>query len=114
MNYSHFTLGFFLFVLGQIVAWFQLNGQFLWESWRGRPLYAMLLAPVTGYLFWYAWKIISGCTDSVWSARFVGFGASYLVFPVLTYFLLGEGMWSFKTMSCVVLSIVILLIQIYG
>ena len=113
MDYYKFLLGFAVFVLGQVTAWFQLNGQFLWDSWKGKPQYAMILAPVTGYLFWHAWRIISGCTESVWSARFVGFGASYVVFPLLTYFLLGESMLTFKTMICVFLSLVILLVQIY-
>ena len=113
MNYYQFAVGFAIFVLGQIVAWFQLNGQFVWDSWKGRPMYAMLLAPATGYLFWHAWKITSECTNSVWSARFIGFGASYLVFPVLTHILLGESMFTTKTIICVFLSVVIFLVQIY-
>ena len=113
MNYAQFATGFLVFVLGQAVAWFQLNGQFLWDSWRGKPIYAMMLAPLTGYLFWHAWRITSECTGSVWSARFVGFGASYFVFPLLTYFLLGETMFNMKTMLCVALSVLVLLVQIY-
>lgn len=74
---------------------------------------AMAIAPITGYLFWHAWRITSTCTESVWSARFVGFGASYMVFPLLTYFLLGESMFEPKTLICIALSVLILLVQLY-
>ena len=32
MDYYKFILGFLVFVAGQVTAWFQLNGQFLWDS----------------------------------------------------------------------------------
>ena len=106
-------LGILLFFAGQIVAWFQLNGQFVWDSWKGRPLYAMLLAPATGYLFWYAWKLVASETASAWTARFVGSSTGLIVFPVLTWFLLGESMFTTKTMLCLFLAVAIMIIQIF-
>lgn len=52
-------------------------------------------------------------TMSVWTARFIGSCTGFIVFPLLTWFLLGESMFTFKTMSCVGLSLMILFIQIY-
>ena len=51
--------------------------------------------------------------DSAWGVRFLAFGTSYLVFPVLTYLMLGESMFTFKTMICVALSVIIISIQIW-
>ena len=51
--------------------------------------------------------------DSAWGVRFLAFGTSYLVFPVLTYILLGESMFTLKTGVCIFLSILIISIQIW-
>ena len=113
MNPLH--LGVLLYALGQILGWFQLNSQFLWKWWAHRPVVSAFVFGVpTSITFWYAWKTISESTDSVWSARFIGSGTGYLIFPLLTWFLLGESMFTWKTMICLFLSILIILIQIYA
>jgi len=112
---SGILLGCLVFALGQILGWFQLNSQFMWKWWEGRPIVSALVFGLpTSIVFWYAWRMISTSTDSVWTARFIGSGTGFLVFPLLTYFCLGESMFTIKTISCLVLSIVIILIQIYA
>ena len=74
----------------------------------------MGLAIPTSLLAYYATRIgYSALGDSVWSLRFIGFGTSYLVFPVLTWLLLGESMFNLKTMLCIGLSFVIVGIQLW-
>ena len=36
-------LGCTLFVIGQMLVWFQLNSQFVWEWWQDKPIPAVLL-----------------------------------------------------------------------
>jgi hypothetical protein len=43
----------------------------------------------------------------------LGFGVSYLTFPILTYLILKESMFTPKTMACVFLSFCIIGIQIF-
>jgi hypothetical protein len=38
---SKLALGFALYCLGHIFAWFQLNSQFAWEWWRDRPFFTV-------------------------------------------------------------------------
>ena len=105
--------GFFL--LAQCLAWFQLNSQLMSKWWSDKPLVSAVVFGIPASLFfWHAWKNISESFGSVWSARFVGSGIGFLVFPILTWYLLGESMFTLKTMTCIILSVVIILVQIYA
>ena len=107
-------LGIALFVLGQVLGWFQLNTQYLSDWWKGRPIAAAFVIGVpTSISFWYAWKYIVEATGSVWSARFIGSSTGLIIFPILTWFLLGESMFTAKTMTCLSLAILIILIQVF-
>ena len=107
-------IGIALFFLGQILGWFQLNSQFLSKWWEGRPIIsAFVLGIPTSIAFWYAWRAITESLDSVWAARFIGSSTGFLIFPILTWMLLGESMFTMKTMSCFFLALLILFIQIY-
>jgi hypothetical protein len=110
----NFYFGVALFFLGQVFGWFQLNSQFLSEWWKNKPLAsAVLLGVPTSILFWYAWRITTEATGSVWSARFIGSATGMVLFPVLTWVLLGESMFTAKTMICFSLAIIIILIQVF-
>lgn len=73
---------------------------------------AMYSIPV-GLCFWYATHLVVAETGAVWSSRFLGFAASYFVFPILTWALLGESMFTPKTMICVFLSCLIVAVQLF-
>ena len=108
------VLGILIFALGQIGGWFQLNSQFIWKWWENRPLLSAVVFGVpTSVAFWYAWRMVAHHADSVWSARFIGSGTGFLVFPLLTWFLLGESMFTAKTMVCLFLTIIVILIQVF-
>ncbi len=110
----YFYLGVALFFLGQIIGWFQLNTQFLSEWWKDKPfLSAVTMGVPTSMAFWYAWKLTAESTGSVWTARFIGSSAGMILFPMLTWFLLGESMFTTKTMICFTLASVIILIQVF-
>ena len=107
-------LGIGFFLVAQIFAWFQLNTQLMSKWWQDKPLTSALIFGVPASMFfWYAWRDVSSSLESVWSARFVGSSLGFVVFPVLTWYLLGESMFTIKTMSCLMLSVIIILIQIY-
>ena len=107
-------LGIFLVFVGQVSGWFQLNAQYLSEWWKDKPLSAAVLLGVpTSIAFWYAWRIIVDQTGSAWTARFIGSSGGIIVFPILTWFLLGESMFTSKTMICLGLAIIIILIQLF-
>ncbi len=107
------ALGVGALLLVHIFVWFTTNLQLV-EGWKdsGKVLWVIIgLAIPTSLIAAYATKTLYVSLDSVWSIRFIAFGLSYLVFPVMTWILLGESMFTLKTLLCIALSIVILMIQ---
>tara|TARA_R100000808_G_C2114997_1_gene127914 strand:+ start:749 stop:1105 length:357 start_codon:yes stop_codon:yes gene_type:complete len=108
-------LGCSLFLFGHILTWFQNNSQFVWDWWKGRPLFTVLLFAVpTSLTFWYGVRFTYyGMGEKLWSARFLAYAMSYMSFPLLTYMFLGESLFKTKTLLCIALSFCILAIQIF-
>ena len=105
---------FLCFMALQVAAWFSTNLQLAAGYSPTKTLaVALILAVPTTLLAYYGTKFGYEALGGAWSVRFFAFAVSYLVFPILTWYILGESMFTLKTMSCVVLSIIIILIQIY-
>ena len=102
-----------IFLFNNILIWFQLNAQLIWNFWKGNNgliITLILGVPVT-YLFWLATKIGYQGFGNLWSVRFVGFATSMLTFPFLTYFYLGEIM-TIKTIITLGLALIIMILQL--
>ena len=102
-----------LFFVCNIIIWYQLNSQLVWEWAKGYKsmwLMALLGIPIS-LLFWWATKIGYEGFGSLWKIRLLGFGISMLTFPVMTYFYLGEAM-TIKTILTLGLAITIMLLQL--
>ena len=107
-------LGMLAYFLAQLCVWFQSNSQFVWEWWENKPFVAAsIFAFPISICFWHGAKFIYDSTGELWTARFIGFGMSYLTFPILTHVLVGESMFTAKTMVCTGLAFAIMFIQMY-
>jgi hypothetical protein len=103
-----------LFVIGNILAWFQSNSQFLWEWWYERPVTTILIYSIpTGFAFYYGWRFaVESFEGSLWAARMFGFGIATIIFGIMSYLFKGEGV-TVKTAVCLALSVVIIFIQVF-
>ena len=102
------------FVIGHILSWYTHNLQFVSDYWKDKVFLSIFLFGVPcSILFWYGTKFAMEATPELWTARFVAAVFSYLTFPIMTWWYLGESMFTLKTMSCVFLAFCILLIQIF-
>lgn len=100
-----------LFILGNTLAWFQANSQFLWKWWYDHPFLTIFMYSIpTSMAFYFGWRYAVEATGSLWSARMLGFGVSTIIFGAISYLLKGEGITT-KTAVCLLLSIAIILIQ---
>ena len=107
-------LGCICFFTAQILVWFQSNSQLVWDWWKDKPIFtALLYALPISLLFWYGTKYIYAATTELWTARLLGFGISYMTFPILTYYFLNESMFTTKTLLCTALAVMIIMIQIF-
>ena len=106
---------FSLFLVVHICIWFSTNSQFTNINLLkdNALIVAIALSIPISVMGLYASKFGYQAMESVWSVRFIAFGTSYLVFPILTWLLLGESMFHTKTIICTLLSFAILLIQLY-
>ena len=113
MNLKYILLTTFVCTIGQILIWYQLNSQLVWEWAKGtKSMWIMsLLGIPISLLMWYCTKIGYVGFGSLWAVRFMGFATSMLVFPIMTYFYLGEPM-TLKVLITLGLAIIIMIIQL--
>ena len=108
------VFGLLFFVVGNIIAWFQYNSQFVWEWWHDKPLAANALYAIpAGLCFWHAVKNIKEATGELWVSKLIGFGVSNFIFAILTYYILRESMFTPKTMVSLFLASIIIAIQLF-
>ena len=113
MNIKYIIISTIIFILSQILIWYQLNSQLVWD-WakvnKSMWLMSLLGIPIS-LLLWLGTKWGYSGFGSLWSVRFMGFATSMMVFPIMTYFYLGEPMTT-KTIITLFLAIIIMLLQL--
>jgi hypothetical protein len=112
MNIKSLMLGSFLFLLGQVAVWYQINGQFLSNWIKQHPIVMSLLGIPISYIYIYATHYTVQAFDgSLWPQRLIGFSMGMMAFAVLTYIHLNESLTP-KTIVTLCLALMIVLIQI--
>jgi len=102
-----------LLAIGQILVWFQLNGQFVWKWFDRNPLILTLIGVPISYLFIVGTKYgYSGFNNVLWGQRLMGFGLGIVVFALCTWFFLNEGITT-KTIVSLSLAFTLVLIQVF-
>ena len=101
------------FILANILVWYQLNSQLVWDWAKGtKSMWIMsLLGIPISLLFWYATKIGYIGFGNLWAVRFMGFATSMLTFPIMTWLYLGETI-TLKTLVTILLAIIIMILQL--
>ena len=107
------SLAIIILVLGNILAWFQLNAQFKWteNSFWNSPFAMSIFGIPIGYGFFIATKLSYEHFGFTWNMRMIGFGVGTLMFGILSWLLLDE-IPTLKTFICILLAIAIILIQV--
>lgn len=115
MLVQSFINTFLLFVVIHVLVWFSTNSQFtsIEILSNNAVMINLVLAIPISLVGFYASKTGYEWSGSIWAVRFLAFGTSYLVFPVLTWALLGESMFQAKTLVCIALSVAIILVQFF-
>ena len=110
-KYIVLTIGIFL--LNNILIWYQLNSQLVWDWAKGtKSMWIMSIMGIPiSLLFWYATKIGYEGFGNLWAVRFMGFATSMMTFPIMTYLYLGEAI-TLKTIVTIILAIIIMLLQL--
>jgi len=106
--------GVVLFTIGQALIWYQTNGQFVWKSFKDNPFWlAFGFGTLISYILMYATRFTVQYFDGVlWPGRFIAFGAGIIVYAILTWFYLGEGI-NIKTLVSLALAGILIAVQIF-
>jgi hypothetical protein len=106
--------GILIFIIAQVLAWFNLNLQFMSDWWKERPILTILVFsfPI-GVMFLYGTKWIVEDAGYYWASRIIGFSIATIVYSSLTWLLLGESFLETKTLICLILSVIIICIQVF-
>ena len=102
-----------IFFFNNIIIWYQLNGQLVWDfwkTWKGITIALLMGIPITG-LFYLATKIGYQGFGTLWPVRFMGFATSMMTFPIMTWLYLGEAI-TLKTLITILLAIIIMILQL--
>lgn len=113
MGNKNLIIGILLFLLGQILVWYQLNGQFISDWIKERPILMSLLGIPVSYVYIYATKYtVAAFGGDLWPQRLIGFSMGMLAFALLTWFHLNQSL-TLKTGVTLALAVSIVLIQVF-
>ena len=105
--------GTLLFLLGQILVWYQINGQFLSDWIKSHPLVMSLMGIPISYVYIVATRdLVIAFDGELWPQRLIGFSVGMLSFAFLTWFHLNEAITA-KTAVTLALAAAIVLIQVF-
>ena len=112
-NIPKLITGTLLFLLGQILVWYQINGQFLSEWIKKNPLIMSLLGIPISYVYIIATRdLVVAFDGELWPQRLIGFSMGMIAFAFLTWFHLNQAI-TLKTATTLALAFTIVLIQVF-
>jgi len=108
-----FLWGALLFLIGQVLVWYQINGQFLSDWAKKYPLAMSLFGIPISYVYIYATHhLVIAFDGQLWPQRLIGFAMGMIAFSFLTWFHLNEALTA-KTAVTLALAAAIVLIQVF-
>ena len=97
-----------LFLLVQIVTWFQLNGQFFLPWFKNNVFLLCLMGIPISWLYIEATRYGFIAFDGlIWPGRLLGFAAGIFTFAVCASIFMGEGLTTKTTVSLLLASILV-------
>ena len=112
MDITKLIQGILLYFLGQILVWYQINGQFISEWVKSNPLVMSLFGFPVSFVYIYATQYcVEAFNGELWPQRLIGFAAGCIVFAFLTFIHLNQAI-TLKTAVTLALAVAIVVIQI--
>lgn len=112
MNIKDLFIGASLYFVGQLVAYWQLNGQFIWEWFKKNPIWVAAIGLPVSYIYLLATKYtVDGFDGQMWPQRFIGFAMGMIVYAWGTSYYFNQPVDT-KTAVSLGLSLLLIIIQI--
>jgi len=105
--------GFIYGLIAQIITFLQLQGQLKYDVLKNNTWSVVLLGLPISYLFMISVKhFVLAYDGQIWPSRLIGFGIGVVVFSLMSHWLFKEPITA-KTITCLGLGTIIVLIQIF-
>mgnify|MGYP003338629377 CR=1 FL=1 len=105
--------GFIFGLIAQVFTFFQLQGQIKYDWLRNHPITVAFMGVPISLLFMYSVRnFVAAYDGQIWPSRLIGFGIGVIVFTIMSHYLFKEPI-SAKTLTCLGLGMLIILIQIF-
>ena len=109
----YILISLLLFFIGHILVWLQLNGQFVWPTFKKYEWAVALCGVPISYVFLEATRCgYVGFGELLWPQRILVFCCGVVVFAILTWWFMGEPI-NTKTLISLMLAGILVLIQIF-
>ena len=106
-------LGMLIGSLAQILTFFQLQGRFKFEWMKTHQWAVVLLGiPISILFMTSVGLMVDHFNGQLWPSRLIGFVIGTIMFTVMSVSLFGEPV-TVKTAICLVLSLIILVVQLF-
>jgi len=108
-----FILSILLMIVGQILAFYQLQGPIKYEWLKNNIWFGILLGlPISAIFMLGIDLMIKHYNGELWPSRIIGFSVGTLVYGIMSYYLFKEPITA-KTLICLILCVVIILVQVF-
>jgi hypothetical protein len=105
-------MAFITIVIAQLLAYLQTQSQFFWTWAKEHPLLMSITGiPISILLIYFTKYCALAFDGQVWPGRLIGFAVGAIVFAFMSNLIMNEP-FSAKTIVCLCLSALILLVQV--
>jgi multidrug transporter EmrE-like cation transporter len=109
----HLVKGFIFGLLAQIITFLQLQGQMKYEFLKNNILLTAAMGVPISLLFMFSVRnLVTAYNGEIWPSRLIGFGIGVVTFALMSHYLFKEPLTT-KTLICLSLGVIIILIQIF-
>jgi hypothetical protein len=113
MQMQRILYGVLFGVIAQVITFLQLQGQMKYDVLKNNTWFLILMGMPISFLFLMSVKnFILAFNGEIWPSRIIGFGIGVIIFTIMSEILFKEVM-TLKTLTCLFLSMLIILIQIF-
>jgi hypothetical protein len=114
MDYKQLLLGAGAFTVAHILTFFQLNGQFLKIDWFRKNEWIVAVAGIilSYFYIWGTKHTVAGFENTLWPARFIGFGIGMIVYAIGVSYFFNEGITN-KTAVSLGIALILICVQLF-
>jgi hypothetical protein len=110
---KNFIFGVILSIIGQVLAFFQLQGHIKYPWLKNNLWFPILLGiPISMIFMLSINNLIKAYDGALWPSRIIGFSVGTIMYWIMSKLLFDERI-SIKTGVCLGLSVIIILVQVF-